>query len=83
MLLTLHAACLKPYLKPAGPTKPTRGGKSVTMSLSDLPAYTADTLGLTGLNVSTDLLTGADPKALENLRESAIGVDLAAAAGRG
>lgn len=67
MLLTLHAACLKPYLKPA---KPGRGGKA-PLSLSDLPAYTADTLGLTGLNVSTDLLAGADPKALENLRESA------------
>lgn len=69
MLLTLHAACLKAYLKPA---KPARGGKGqAMMSLADLPAYTADTLGLTGLNMSTALLAGADPKALENLRESA------------
>ena len=41
------------------------------MSLSDLPQYTRDTLGLRGLTLSTDLLVGADRRMLEGIRERA------------
>ncbi len=42
-----------------------------TLALVDLPRYTRDTLGLYGLNISTDLLVGADHKALDKLRDAA------------
>lgn len=41
------------------------------MSLSDLPQFTRDTLGLRGLTLSTDLLVGADRRMLEGIRERA------------
>jgi len=39
--------------------------------LSDLPQYTREVLGLGGLNLTTDLLVGADRRKLEQLRERA------------
>lgn len=70
MLLTLTASCLKPLIQTSG----ARGRRSKgdgTLDLADLPVYTRETLGLTGLNLSTDLLVGADRARLEGLRERA------------
>lgn len=65
MLLTLTATCLKPLLSLPGKAKK---GK---LDLTDVPVFTRETLGLTGLNLSTDLLVGADRKRLESIRERA------------
>lgn len=64
MLLTLNASCLRDRLLPSGSAPPA-------LALTDLPHYTKDVLGLGGLNLSTDLLVGADRRRLENLRERA------------
>ncbi len=66
MLLTLAASSLrsKLWLKPG---RPAAG----TMLLRDLPRYVRETLGLHGLNVSTDLLAGADVPQLDALRDAA------------
>lgn len=65
MLLTLTATCLKPLLAHSGK------GKKGKLELTDVPHFTRETLGLTGLNLSTDLLVGADRKRLESIRERA------------
>lgn len=65
MLLTLTATCLKSLLSLPGKAKK---GK---LDLTDVPTFTRETLGLTGLNLSTDLLVGADRKRLESIRERA------------
>lgn len=62
MLLTLTANSLRPMLQ---------SGKRGGLSLQDLPAYTFETLGLHGLNLSTDLLAGKGRSELEKLREAA------------
>jgi sugar phosphate isomerase/epimerase len=68
MLLTLAASCLKPLLALPG----TRGKRAAgRMDILDLPAFTRETLGLTGLNLSTDLLTGSDRSSLEAFRDRA------------
>lgn len=41
------------------------------MKLADLPSFTKDKLGLSGINLTTDLLVGADRAKLEMLRERA------------
>lgn len=66
MLLTLAASSLrsKLWLKPG---RPPAG----TMPLRDLPRYVRETLGLHGLNISTDLLAGADVPHLDALRDAA------------
>ncbi|MBX3388668.1 MAG: hypothetical protein KF691_04355 [Phycisphaeraceae bacterium] len=64
MLLTLNASCLRSQLLPSSGNQPT-------LQLSDLPQYTREVLGLGGLNLSTDLLAGADRRKLEQLRERA------------
>jgi hypothetical protein len=64
MLLTLTASCLRSML--------TAGrGKKPKLDLLDLPTFTRETLGLAGLNLSTDLLAGADRSRLESVRERA------------
>lgn len=50
---------------------PTRGKKAGKLDLLDLPAFTRNELGLTGLNLSTDLLAGADANRLVAIRERA------------
>lgn len=65
MLLTLTATCLKSMLLPS------EGARKPKLALEDLPAYTFDVLGLSGLNLSTDLLVGADRPKLEGIRERA------------
>ncbi|MCC6429157.1 MAG: hypothetical protein IT435_20340 [Phycisphaerales bacterium] len=64
MLFTLHASCLRSHLAPTDGSKPK-------LALPDLPAYTKNTLGLSGLNLTTDLLAGADRARLETIRERA------------
>ena len=64
MLLTLSASCLKSMLV-------TGRGKKPKLDLLDLPSFARDTLGLSGLNLSTDLLVGADRSRLEGVREKA------------
>jgi sugar phosphate isomerase/epimerase len=63
MLLTLAASSLRPMLA-------AKGGKG-KLTLLDLPAYARGTLGLHGLNLSTDMLAGLPREQLERLRERA------------
>ena len=65
MLLTVTASCLKSLL--VADTK----GKSATMKITDLPAFAREKLGLHGVNLTTDLLAGADRARLEAIRERA------------
>lgn len=64
MLLTLTASSLRSMLTAS------KGGKP-RLALTDLPAYARDTLGLNGLNLSTDMLRGMRPEQIESLRERA------------
>jgi sugar phosphate isomerase/epimerase len=64
MLLTLTASCLRSMLSPGR-------GKKPKLDLLDLPVYTRQTLGLAGINLSTDLLAGSDRSRLEAVRERA------------
>jgi sugar phosphate isomerase/epimerase len=63
MLLTLSAQCIRSLVG-----SPPRGKKPTTIDLFDLPRYVREDLGLAGLNLSTDLLAGADRSRLEGLR---------------
>lgn len=63
MLLTLTASCLKSLLLPAG------RGKKPQLDLLELPSFAKGTLGLGGLNLTTDLLVGADRARLDQVRE--------------
>lgn len=65
MLLTLTASCLRGVLLPAPRAKKPK------LDLLDLPQYTRETLGLSGFNLSTDLLAGANRARLEAVRERA------------
>jgi sugar phosphate isomerase/epimerase len=64
MLLTLAATSFRAALRRERP-----GPKS--MSLTDLPRYAREHLGLFGLNVATEFLAGADLSRLDALREAA------------
>lgn len=64
MLLTLTATCLKSLLRPGRSARPK-------LDLLDLPEFTRHTLGLHGLNVSTDMLAGVSQDRLEALRDRA------------
>ncbi len=66
MLLTLSAQCIRSLVTPQ-----TRGKRPATVELFDLPRFVREDLGLAGLNLSTDLLAGADRSRLEGLRERA------------
>ena len=65
MILTLSARCLRSMLLPAGRSKKSQ------LDMLDLPRFTRETLGLSGVNLSTDLLVGADRARLESIRERA------------
>jgi hypothetical protein len=65
MLLTLTASSLRSMLLPVGRARKPK------LDLLDLPAFTRDTLLLSGFNLSTDLLVGADRTRLESIRERA------------
>jgi hypothetical protein len=65
MILTLSARCLRSMLSPSGK------GKKPQLDLLDLPKFTRESLGLAGVNLSTDLLAGADRSRLESIRERA------------
>lgn len=64
MLLTLSVGSVRTLLA-AG-----EGGRP-RLSLLDLPAYARQTLGLHGLNLTTEVLAGRPPSQLEGLRERA------------
>jgi sugar phosphate isomerase/epimerase len=64
MLLTLAANSFRKRLQ-ASRSAPD------ALALTDLPAYAREQLGLFGLNVTTDLLAGADHHRLDKLREAA------------
>jgi hypothetical protein len=49
----------------------TGKGKKPQLDLLDLPRFTRENLGLAGVNLSTDLLAGADRARLEAIRERA------------
>lgn len=63
MILTLTASCLRSQIR--------TGSRGSGMPLTDLPQFARDILDLRGLNLSTDLLAGADRRALEAIRERA------------
>ena len=46
-------------------------GRKMALSVLDLPVFAKETLGLSGLNLPTDMLAGADSQRLENIRERA------------
>lgn len=62
MLLTLNAASLRSLITPK------RSGRR-DLELADLPKYVHETLGLNGLNLTTDMLKGLGRSALEQLRD--------------
>ena len=64
MLLTLTAISLRSMLARGKSGKPK-------LDLLDLPQYARQDLGLHGLNLSTELLTGVNRERLEKLRERA------------
>ncbi len=63
MLLTLAPSCIRPLIGLTGKTKKPK------IDLLDLPVYVRDHLQLSGLNLSTDLLAGADRKRLDMIRD--------------
>ncbi|GAB5496340.1 MAG: hypothetical protein Phyf2KO_14200 [Phycisphaerales bacterium] len=65
MLLTLHTDSV------ASMIRPSRKGAKPKLALEDLPAFARQTLDLHGLNITTDLLSGATPTFLEKFRERA------------
>ncbi len=65
MLLTLHTDSVASMLR-----APRKNAKP-KLALEDLPAYARQTLDLHGLNITTDLLSGATPSMLEKFRERA------------
>jgi sugar phosphate isomerase/epimerase len=67
MLLTLSASCVRSLLS----VGPKASAKKAKLSLLDLPVFARQTLGLSGINLSTDLLVGADRAFLESIRERA------------
>lgn len=66
MLLTLATSCIRSLLS-TGKGKKAAG----KLDLLDLPSFTREDLGLSGINLSTDLLAGADRAKLEGFRERA------------
>lgn len=67
MLLTLNTSSLRSLLAPS----PGAGGGKPALQLLDIPAFARETLGLHGLNVTTDLLKGADRARLAEFRDRA------------
>jgi sugar phosphate isomerase/epimerase len=69
MLLTLSANSLRKRLRPPG--KGAGSSAGTQLDLVDLPRFAREQLGLYGLNLTTDLLAGADSKRLDSIREAA------------
>lgn len=67
MLLTLTASCVRGLL--GSGTKGKKG--AAKLDLLDLPRFVREELLLSGLNLSTDLLAGANRARLEGIRERA------------
>lgn len=68
MLLTLTANAMRSRLAP----KKARGAQAGDLlALNDLPRFTRDELGLYGINLSTNLLVGADLRRLDQIRDAA------------
>lgn len=73
MLLTLTANALRARIVAPG-RKPKGGGAGApdnALLVTDLPRFARDEMGLFGLNLSTNLLVGADLKRLDAIRDSA------------
>lgn len=64
MLLTCNVSSIADLLKPRGKQPPR-------LNLADLPAYVKNELGLHGMHLTTDLLTGSTPERLSSLRDQA------------
>jgi sugar phosphate isomerase/epimerase len=67
MLLTLSATCVRSLFRVPG-SKPKKAA-GPALDLLDLPRFAREDLGLSGLNLCTDLLRGADRACLDNFRE--------------
>ncbi len=74
MLLTLTANALRARIVAPG-RKPKGGGAAGApdnaLQVTDLPRFARDEMGLFGLNLSTNLLVGADLKRLDAIRDAA------------
>ena len=64
MLITCAVSSIADLLKPRGRAKPR-------LDLDDVPQYIRQELGLHGMNLTTDLLAGANRQRLERLRDRA------------
>ncbi len=77
-------ARLSPAVARGKPSTPRRGStgaghgtgtavkdSDAKLALTDLPRFVHETFGLRGLNLSTDLLAGADARRLDSIREAA------------
>ncbi|MEO0483807.1 MAG: TIM barrel protein [Planctomycetota bacterium] len=64
MQFSLNTSCVRELLSPVD------GGRPFVV-LDDLPAYTRESLGLHGINLTTDLLKGSTRARLEQFRERA------------
>jgi sugar phosphate isomerase/epimerase len=64
MLITCAVSSLNDLVKPKGRAKPK-------LALDDVPQYIRQELGLHGMNLSTELLVGANRQRLEKLRDRA------------
>lgn len=64
MLITCAVSSIADLLKPRGRAKPK-------LDLDDVPQYIRQELGLHGMNLTTDLLVGANRQRLERLRDRA------------
>jgi sugar phosphate isomerase/epimerase len=77
MLLTLTANALRARIAAGRKVKPGAARSSDPSSpdspllLTDLPRFAREDLGLFGLNLSTNLLVGADLKRLDSIRDAA------------
>jgi sugar phosphate isomerase/epimerase len=67
MLLTLTANALRARIAAGRKARPPEGALQVT----DLPRFAREELGLFGLNLSTNLLVGADLKRIDSIRDAA------------
>jgi len=73
MLLTLTANALRGRIAASRKARPGGGGAGAgdALQVTDLPRFARDELGLFGLNLSTNLLVGADLKRLDAIRDAA------------
>ncbi|HVU62733.1 MAG TPA: TIM barrel protein [Phycisphaerales bacterium] len=71
MLLTLTANALRSRISATRKPRGAAAGAGEMLQVTDLPRFAREELGLFGLNLSTNLLVGADLKRLDAIRDAA------------